>query len=109
MKLNLVARMTAVCTLVMLLCWPQTTNAQYLDAFGDALDVAGAGGPLLDIDAINVQYNEFNLLFEMTFYTPISAPSEFAADSVGGTLEFDTDQSNETGGMQSKMHFRHRF
>ena len=98
MKPILNLRITAaICTLFVMLSWAENTNADYIDAFGDAQDTFGSGGPLLDIDTINVQYDEFNLLFEMTFHTPISA-SLFAEDSVGGVLEFDIDQSNETGG-----------
>ena len=105
MKSILFTRTTFICTLFWLLTWTQTTSAQYVDLFGDAQDTFAVGGPLLDIDTINVQFDELFLLFEMTFHTPISAPSLFLDDSVGGTLEFDIDRTSETGGMPVQNSF----
>ncbi len=68
-----------------------------IDAFGDAQDVFGAGRPLLDIDTMFMLYDASFLHFEMTFHTPISAPSLGQPDGVVGFLEFDTDQNAATG------------
>lgn len=68
-----------------------------VDAFGDAQDVFGAGPPLLDIDTMFMLYDASFLHFEMTFHTPISAPSLGQADGVVGSLSFDTDQDPATG------------
>ena len=68
-----------------------------IDAFGDAQDTFGAGPPLLDIDTMFMLYDASFLHFEMTFHTPISAPSFFQPDGVVGLLEFDTDQNAATG------------
>ncbi len=70
---------------------------QLVDAFGDAQDTFGAGPPLLDIDAMFMLFDASFLHFEMTFHTPISAPSFFQPDGVVGLLEFDTDQNAATG------------
>jgi len=68
-----------------------------IDAFGDAQDTFNAGGPLLDIDTMFMLYDASFLHFEMTFHTPISAPSFGQPDGVVGLLEFDTDQNAATG------------
>lgn len=67
-----------------------------VDAFGDAQDF-GFGPPLLDIDTMFMLYDASFLHFEMTFHTPISAPSFGQPDGIGGILEFDTDQNPATG------------
>ncbi|MEE8156361.1 MAG: PEP-CTERM sorting domain-containing protein [Phycisphaerales bacterium] len=67
-----------------------------VDAFGDAQDF-GFGRPLLDIDTMFMLYDASFLHFEMTFHTPISAPSFGQPDGVAGFLEFDTDQNAATG------------
>ncbi|MBT8484037.1 MAG: hypothetical protein HKO59_10055 [Phycisphaerales bacterium] len=85
----------ATAVAAMLLSPPAMGNL--IDTFGDAQDVFGAGDPLLDIDGIFVQYDERFLHFEMTFHTPISAPSAGFADGVVGLLELDTDQDTATG------------
>lgn len=69
---------------------------QLVDAFGDAQDF-GFGPPLLDIDTMFMLYDASFLHFEMTFHTPISAPSFGQPDGVVGFLEFDTDQDPATG------------
>ncbi len=68
-----------------------------VDAFGDAQDTFGSGPPLLDIDTMFMLYDVSFLHFEMTFHTPISAPSFGLPDGVVGFLEFDTDQDPATG------------
>jgi len=70
---------------------------QLVDAKGDAEDVFGAGPPLLDIDTISVTFNESTLFVEMTFHTPVSAPSRAMPDGVIGLIEFDVDQDVLTG------------
>ena len=70
---------------------------QLVDAFGDAQDTFGFGPPLLDIDTMFMFYDASFLHFEMTFHTPISAPSFGQPDAVVGLLEFDTDQNAATG------------
>ncbi len=76
-----------------------------IDAFGDAQDTFGAGPPLLDIDAMFMLYDASFLHFEMTFHTPISAPSFGQPDGVAGFLEFDTDQNAATGLPPSQNEF----
>lgn len=68
-----------------------------VDAFGDAQDTFGFGPPLLDIDTMFMLFDAGFLHFEMTFHTPISAPSFGQPDGVVGLLEFDTDQNAATG------------
>lgn len=68
-----------------------------IDPQGDAIDPFGAGPPLLDIDTVDLRYDEEHLHFEMTFHTPISPGSRMQPDSLFGALEFDLDQTNETG------------
>ena len=93
--------MKYVGTIVLLLVIPTLAPAQVfspvVDAVGDAQDPFGAGPPLLDIDVIDVRYDAVNLYYRMTFHTPISPASAMLPDSVGGLLEFDTDQTSETG------------
>ena len=83
---------------VLLTCFaPAMATADYVDGFGDAIDSFGAGGPILDIDTLNINYDSANLYFDLSFHTPISAPSDGSNDSVVGFIELDTDQSDETG------------
>ena len=85
-------------TALLLAAFAGTANAQYNDPMGDAQNTFGAGPPLLDIATVSVTYDATTLYFTMTFFTPISPPSASMPDSVGGTLEFDTDQNAATGG-----------
>ena len=83
---------------VLLTCFaPAMATADYVDGFGDAVDSFGAGGPILDIDSLSIQYDSTSLYFDLSFHTPISAPSAGSSDSVTGVIELDTDQSDETG------------
>ena len=68
-----------------------------IDGFGDAQDTFGMGPPLLDIAAMFMLFDANFLHFEMTFLTPISAPSSGQPNGVVGLLEFDTDQNAATG------------
>ena len=76
---------------------PAAVNADYVDGSGDAVAAFGVDGPILDIDTLSVQFDATTLFFDMTFHTPISAPSDFAENSLLGFIELDTDQSDETG------------
>lgn len=76
---------------------PVVSTADYLDGFGDAQNSLGFGEPLLDIDTLNVQFDSTTLYFEMLLHTPISPSSAAADNSIVGAIEFDTDQSDETG------------
>ena len=42
-------------------CAPLVTSGDYVDGFGDATDTFGAGGPILDIDTLNVEFDSANL------------------------------------------------
>jgi hypothetical protein len=72
-------------------------NSPVVDPMGDAQDTFGAGPPLLDIDTISVSYNATDLMFSMTFHTPIAAPSEALPESMGGLFEMDLDLNSLTG------------
>lgn len=76
---------------------PAPAMGELVDAFGDAQDVLGQGPPLLDIDTMFIFYDGSFLHFEVTFHTPISAPSLGQPDGVVGNLAFDTDQNAATG------------
>lgn len=76
---------------------PAGEPSPVVDPFGDAVDVFGEGGPLLDIDTIDVRYDAEHLLVSMSFHTEISAPSAHRANSLVGAFEFDVDRDPATG------------
>ena len=91
-------KLKAILALMLAICAaPAIATADYVDDFGDAQDSFGVGGPLLDIDSLSIQFDSTTLYFDMLFHTPISPTSAIADNSVIGAIEFDTDQSDETG------------
>ncbi|MCG8403672.1 MAG: PEP-CTERM sorting domain-containing protein [Phycisphaerales bacterium] len=78
----------------------QVTRAQVpspvVDPQGDALDVLSLGGPLIDIDTIDITFDATNLFFSISFHTPILPPQSGLPNSIFGILELDTDQNVAT-------------
>ena len=69
-----------ICAVAVLAVFSVPALGQLVDAKGDAEDIFGAGPPLLDIDTFSVSFDETTLFVEMTFHTPVSAPSSSLAE-----------------------------
>jgi hypothetical protein len=70
--------------------------------FGDPeFDTFGIGAIQHDIKSITITFSPdpdpSDLTFVAEFFDPISAPSAFLADSLGGYIEFDIDRNPSTG------------
>lgn len=76
---------------------PADAGGPLADAQGDALDIFQGGGPLTDMKAVDIRHDGNSVHFEVSFFTPITPPSEEQPNGLGGVVDFDVDQDAGTG------------
>ena len=74
---------------------PSISQAQLVDAIGDAQDILGEGGTLFDIHTLDLESDGTNLHFDLTFDNPTNNP--LLLTDVNVSIGLDTDQNAQTG------------
>ena len=86
----------ALCGATMMFCFAFTQPARAALVVDPSGDVFNTG--TIDIVGVTTTVSAGSVQFMINFASAVSAPSAFAANSVLGFVDLDTDQNSATGG-----------